>query len=206
MDATKNLLINPSDPAAWWRVLSFPVENVALCGDLDTTSNDAAARQLREWTSAGITDIVDARGEWSDKSLVARLAPDVAYHWVGTDDFGRGQSDDWFDTGVAAAMEALNDPARKIVVHCHMGVNRGPSMTYAILLSLGHSPVEALHLIRTARPIAAIIYAHDALRWWHRRTGADTAQRSSDRRAVEEWFEANPSDVDWIISNIRRAG
>jgi dual specificity phosphatase 3 len=197
--------INPLHPADWWRVLCFPVDNVAVCGDLDTSSDERAAGQLAEWTSAGITDIVDARGEWSDQSLVARLAPDVAYHWVGTDDLGRGQSDEWFDAGVDAAMGALTDPARKVVVHCHMGVNRGPSMAFAIMLRLGHDPAEALQRIRGARPIAGIIYAHDALRWWHRRIDADTAHRSRDRQVVDEWFATNPSDVEWIISNIRRA-
>lgn len=195
-----------SDPVAWWRILCFAIDNVAVCGDLDCTSESVAARQLREWTDAGITDIVDARGEWSDESLVARLAPHVEYHWVGTDDLGRGQSDDWFDAGVSAALAALTDPTRKVVVHCHMGVNRGPSMAYAILLALGYGPVEALDLIRVARPIAAILYAEDALRWWHRRNDADTAQRSADQFAVREWFEANPSDADWIVSRIRRAG
>jgi hypothetical protein len=197
--------MNVSNPAAWWRVLSFPVPNLAVCGDLDITDEAAAERQLVEWTTAGITDIIDARGEWSDQSLVARLAPDVAYHWVGTDDLGHGQSDTWFDAGVTAALEALERPGRKVVVHCHMGVNRGPSMAFAILLALGHDPVDALGLIRRARPIAAILYAEDALRWWHQRTGATTARRSRDRRAVREWFETHPSDVAWIISRIRLA-
>lgn len=198
--------LTESDPAAWWRVLCFVTDNVAVSGDLDGASELTAARQLREWTDAGITDIVDARGEWSDESLVARLAPEVAYHWVGTDDLGLGQSNDWFDAGVTAAVAALADPARKVVVHCHMGVNRAPSMAYAVLLLLGTGPVEALELIRKARPIAAILYADDALRWWHRRVDADATQRSADRHAVREWFDAPPCDADWIVSRIRRAG
>lgn len=107
---------------------------------------------------------------------------------------------------MTAALAALTDPTRKVVVHCHMGVNSGPSMAYAILLSRGYGPVEALDLIRSARPIAAILYAADALRWWHRCNDADTAQRSVDQFAVREWFETNPSDADWIVSRIRRAG
>ncbi len=55
-----------------------------------------------------------------------------------------------------------------MLVHCHMGINRGPSMAYACLLVLGWDPIEAMTAIRTARPIAAIGYAEDALDWHHR--------------------------------------
>ena len=43
---------------------------------------------------AGITDIVDARGEWSDERLVAEIAPHVRYHWLGTHDNGGRQADE----------------------------------------------------------------------------------------------------------------
>jgi dual specificity phosphatase 3 len=200
---------NVSDPAAWWRVLCFPVPNVVVSGDIDRTSDAAAERQLREWIDAGITDIIDARGECreggGDKTLVERIAPGVNYHWVGTNDNGNGQSDEWFDIGVAIARKALTDQFRKVLFHCHMGVNRGPSMAYAVLLDLGYGPVAALDLIRTARPIAAMLYAEDALRWWHRRTGTPATQRAVDEAAVKAWFQDNECDVGWIVSRIRLA-
>lgn len=195
------------NPAGWWRRLGFALPNLAVCGDLDTSSHGTAAAQLDEWVAAGITDIVDARGEWSDERLVADLAPGVRYHWVGTDDDGNGQSDDWFDRGVAAILTALADPDRKVVVHCHMGVNRGPSMAFAALLALGLEPVEALTAIRDARPIAAVLYVADALRWWHRRFGHTTDRTEhTDRAIVGQWMAEHPVDVAWVISRIRRAG
>ena len=196
------------NPASWWRRIGFPLPNLAICGDLDTTTEAAAAAQLAEWVGAGITDIVDARGEWNDERLVARLRNEVQYHWVGTDDDGNGQSDAWFDAGVSAILGALADVNRKVIVHCHMGVNRGPSLAFAAMLALGHEPTEALAAIRAQRPIAAVLYAEDALRWWHARNGdgLTTQQKAEQRDSMRKWMSDNPVDVAWVINRIRRAG
>ena len=85
-----------------------------------------------------------------------------------------------------------------------MGINRGPSMAYAILLALGTDPVEALDTLRGPGP-SPTWYAEDALDWWHRRTGADTV-RHSDRRRLAAWRAAHPLDVVRIIADRRRAG
>jgi hypothetical protein len=63
---------------------------------------------------------------------------------------------------------ALRDPEAKVLVHCHVGIDRGPSMAHACLLMLGRDPIEAMTMIRSARPIAAIGYAEDAPDWHHR--------------------------------------
>ena len=54
--------------------------------------------------------------------------------------------------GVGFALAALEDPDAQVLAHCHMGINRGPSMAYAILLATGMEPVAALILseLRTA--------------------------------------------------------
>lgn len=39
--------------------------------------------------------------------------------------------DEWFWDGVDFAFEALADPDAQILAHCHMGINRGPSMAFA---------------------------------------------------------------------------
>lgn len=199
----------PTDlqPAAWWRRLCFPIPNLAISGDLDRRTRGAERTQLAEWAAAGITDIVDARGEWSDEQLVARLAPEMHYHWVGTHDEGHAQSDEWFDAGVAAALRALAEPDGTVIIHCHMGVNRGPSLAYATLLALGYDVVEALELIRAARPIAAVLYSADAVRWWHSRLGPTQSPAAllADLERVAAWHRDNPVDVAWIISRIRRS-
>jgi dual specificity phosphatase 3 len=193
------------EPAAWWRTLCFPVPKIAISGDLNSASTACAVTQLGQWQSAGITDIVDMRAEQSDAALVSRHAPNMSYHWVGTHDDGSRQPDEVFDAAVGSVLNALADPDRKVLVHCHMGVNRGPSAGFAAMLALGHNPVEALSMIRSARPIAAIIYASDALDWWHRRSGTPARQRIAEQAAVEDWFDANPIDTAWVISRIWRA-
>lgn len=194
-----------SDPAAWWRVPAFATPRVAVCGDLDTEVTARGREQLDAWLEMGITDIIDVRSEWSDADFVALHAPEVRYHWLGVDDAGQRQPDEWFEAGLAAALRAIDTSSGRVLVHCHMGVNRGPSMAFAILLGLGHDPVEALRAIRSARPIAAILYAEDAISWWHRRNGTPETIAYAERRRVREWLRKNEVDVGWIISRIRRA-
>lgn len=176
-----------------------------MSGDLDTSDVGAGRAQLARWVAAGITDIVDLRGEWTDEEFVDRYAPGVIYHWLGTHDDGSGQSDDWFESGVEIALQALADPVRKVMIHCHMGVNRAPSMAFAVLLALGVDAVEALEAIRNSRPIAAALYAQDAVAWWHRHAGSPATATRADCRRVRTWMAAHPVDVYWIIDRIRLA-
>lgn len=193
------------DPAQMWRSICWVTEQIALSGDLETQRPAQGLAQLRAWVDAGITDIIDVRGEHSDARFVALHAPHVRYHWFGTHDAGGAQPDRWFDLGVAAAQSALVDPKRKVMVHCHMGVNRGPSMGLAILVSQGVDPLDGLQAIREARPIAGILYAEDAVDWWHRTQGTPETFAYGERRKVRRWLQSNPVDVSWVISRIRLA-
>ena len=184
--------------------LDLVTPQIASGGDLPPRLEDAALA-TRAWQDLGITHVIDNRQEWSDEDVVARLAPEMAYLYNGVDDAGRGQPDHWFDEGVAWAREALRDPDAKVLIHCHMGINRGPSLTYAVLLNQGWDPVDAIDAIRRARPIAAVGYAEDALDWFHRTNGVDPARRSDDRRRLAQWRRANWIDVVRIIRGIRTA-
>jgi len=93
---------------------------------------------------------------------------------------------------VRAELEArAADPDAGVLLHCHMGINRGPSAAYAVLLSLGWDPIAAIAVIRAKRPIAAVGYAEDALDWWHRRTDASPAHRRADVERLARWRLAN---------------
>jgi hypothetical protein len=72
-------------------------------------------------------------------------------------------------------------------MHCHMGINRGPSLAFAALLDEGWDPVEALDTITRTRPIAFLAYADDALRWHHARTDASQATRRFQQQALAAW-------------------
>jgi dual specificity phosphatase 3 len=159
-------------------------------GDLETSATGAvtalALAQLDEIEAAGITDILDLRLEWNDESWVEARKPHLRYHWLGVDDAGQRMPDEWFATGTKVVLDSVAGGGR-VLVHCHLGVNRGPSMGFAVLLCQGHEPIAALELIREHRPMARIGYAEDALDWWLRSTGADAIAREQGRVGIETW-------------------
>ena len=172
-------------------------------GDLPAAP-DAATVDIAEWVNAGITHVVDNRIEWSDEQLVGLAAPHIHYLHNGADDAGQRMPDQWFERAVEFALTARStDSAAGVLLHCHMGINRGPSAAYALLLSLGEDPVDAIDLIRTKRPIAAVGYAEDALDWWHRRTDQPAARRADDRQRLAHWRLDHPHDTVRIIRAIR---
>lgn len=195
----------PSSPEEWWRTACFVTPNLLVSGDLDSSSLAIFFEQLEHLIELGVTDIIDVRAEASDEDLVRKLQKNITYHHIATDDDGYSRPDAWFESGVTAAVSALNKEGRKVFVHCHMGVNRAPSLTFAIMLALGYDPVESLSAIRTARPIAALIYAPDALAWWHRSSSVTAEQAKAEQRQVSDWMRAHPIDTNWVISRIANA-
>jgi protein-tyrosine phosphatase len=159
-------------------------------GDLPTYAGARVAREaLQEWLDAGVTHVVDCRMEWTDEEFVAEHAPRVHYFWNGEDDAGQAMPSGWFDRGVGFAREALDtDPRAQVLLHCHAGINRGPSMAYALLLDLGHDPIEAIERIVTARPVAAVGYAADALMWNLARRDADEAETREELLRLDAWL------------------
>ena len=161
-------------------------KQLIVSGDL-AEDTDRAIQQLRGWQQAGVTHILDLRYEWSDEDLVAEHAPSVVYCSAPTDDDGRRQPDEWFNAGIVFAIEALAHPQSVLLVHCHMGVNRAPSMAFRIMLELGWDPIEALDGIRDARPIADIGYAADALNHYHRAHAVPATRQAEDRDRLKTW-------------------
>lgn len=198
-----NETITPPDPLDWHRRLCAVNPWLIVSGDLETNNQTAAVLQLQEWIDAGITDIVDLRGEWNDTDFVAEFAPEINYHWLGTHDSGGSQTDEWYESGLAIARQVQEDGGR-LIVHCHMGVNRAPSMAFRMLLDAGVGPVAALASLREARPIVGILYADSALDHHHRELGIDAKVRVIEMIAIDDWFDANPVELWWITSRIRR--
>ena len=177
---------------------------LATGGDLHP--DQAQAHQdLAGIRAAGITHILDLRVEWSDEAFVAEHAPELTYVHLGVDDAGQQLPDAWFDAGIDLARQVRATPGGALLAHCHMGINRGPSMAFALLLDDGWDPVEALTAIRTARPIAGIAYAGDALDHHHRRTGVPGPERTAQLARVAAWFRENHIDTSTIIRGIRAA-
>ena len=184
---------------------AFVTPALLVGGDLDTRDAGLAARQLDELVEAGVTHVVDARIEWSDEHWVAEVAPGVAYLHHGMDDAGQQVPFEWFDVAVNWALEAIAQGGT-VLTHCHMGINRGPSLGFAVLLAQGWDTIDALDAIRSARPIAWVAYAEDALRWHHHRRGSSEEALDRDRRRVVQWREENDLDLNAVIRLRRSQG
>ena len=199
--------ISEVNPAEWWRILCevvMPKRNgarIVVSGDLHH-EHDQALKQLREWQAYGITHILDVRGEHSDIKIVAANANEISYIECGTHDNGGPQDAAWFDSALEKVGADLFDSEAVILVHCHMGVNRAPSVVVRLLLAQGYDLVPVLNGIRKARPIAAILYAEDAVDHWLANESVEV--RRDARRTVWAWHDDNPVDIGWIIDRIRR--
>jgi dual specificity phosphatase 3 len=184
---------------------NFVTPRLAVGGDLDMHSATLATQQAVDLVDGGITHILDVRHECSDESVWQHV-PHVTYRWEGIHDAGQRVPVAWFEAMVTWALHVLEDPDATLLTHCHMGINRGPSAGYAVLLGLGWDPVDALDAIRSARPIAYIAYAEDALRWHHWKTGASPEGRRHDLARVAQWREDNSLDIAKVIRTIRTKG
>lgn len=98
---------------------------------------------VRAIVADGITHVIDCRETASTEILYARVG--IAYLHCPLPDDGSLRGERWFLSGIDFVADAP-----KILVHCNMGLNRGPSMAYAILRER-HGAEEAENLIRTAR-------------------------------------------------------
>jgi dual specificity phosphatase 3 len=177
-------------------------EGLWVGGDLDVDDDALGGRQLDELAEAGVTQIVDVRSEWNDADWVAARRPDLDYVWLGVDDAGQRMADDWFEAGTDAAIAHLGAGGTTLV-HCHMGINRGPSMGFAVMLRLGWDPVEALARIFERRPVAYADYADDALDWWLRHEGVEDVQRAAAVDRLRSWRRQQRPDLDTVIRRAR---
>lgn len=196
---------SPNDPQLVTANAAFVTPHLLVGGDLDAQDEDLAARQLDELVRVGVTHVIDARIEWSDEQLVAELAPQIAYLHHGMDDAGQRVPGEWFGPAVGWALEALKRNGT-VLAHCHMGINRGPSLGFAVLLAQGWDMIDALDAIRSARPIAWIAYAEDALRWQHERRGSASGAFDRDRQRLAQWREEHALDLEAVIRLKRAQG
>jgi len=74
-----------------------------------------------------------------------------------------------------------------------------------MLISQGWEPIAALGAIRSARPIAGIIYADDALSAVRQLQGENLDRLPLDLEEIQNWFDENYIDISTIIRKIRSA-
>lgn len=161
-------------------------DRLAVGGELNMFDNELASEQLRDLVAAGITHVVDLRAPRAGMPMWPDEAGFVVHH-AGTEDDGSPRSPAWFDAFVPWAFSALEAPESRVLVHCAMGSNRGPSGAFAVLLVLGWKPGAALDMIQSQRPYAQVKYAEDACLWFHSVSKPSTAQQSADYAAISQW-------------------
>ncbi len=183
---------------------AFVTPTLLVGADLETFDRALANDQLTELVEAGVTHILDTREEWSDEQLVRELAPTIRYLHQGVDDAGQPLTVEWFEECVTWIRGAAAESG-VVLVHCHMGINRAPSLVLAALLDQGLEVASALDRVRTSRPIAVIDYADDVLQWHHARTSTPPEQAEADRRALADWRARNHLDTQTVIRGKRQA-
>lgn len=148
--------------------ISWVTDQIATGGDFALV-DEVMQAQLSDLLDQGIALVIDCRLEdEGDDTELWQVVRDIddsapAYVHLPTDDaVGHHIEPGHFYAARDAALPVLNDGGR-VFVHCHMGVNRGPSTAMFLLLTQGMSPEDAFDVIRERRPQAAVYYAEDAL-------------------------------------------
>ena len=118
-----------------------------------------AAADVDVLVQSGVTHVIDCRVEFDDGQLLAQR---LRYLYDPTEDDGQAKPPTWFGPGISFALQALSLPGYRVYVHCAAGVNRGPSMCYAIMRALGWEASEALKTVKAGRPVAMVRYSRDA--------------------------------------------
>lgn len=144
--------------------ISWLNERLATGGDLQADNVQAAA-QCADLVEQGVTHIIDCRDEFDDTQRYLRFAPSITVYRLGVDDHGGRQSFDWWLSVLERSASILDRPENKLFIHCHMGVNRGPSAAFLVLVSevFKMYPLDAYKLIRARRLVAYGQYVIQAL-------------------------------------------
>lgn len=167
--------------------MNWVTDTLATGGDLSYDPTEAT-EQAADIIAQGVTCIIDMRAEDNDSELWAEAGIDYL-HLPTNDAYGHHIERHLLDAAVLKAREATADGG-KVFVHCHMGVNRGPSVAYAILLDQGMGHIAAYDLIREKRSQAGLYYAMDALK---------AEQARSPQKGLSFWYE---QQIDFLTDHI----
>lgn len=167
--------------------LSWINDWLATGGDL-SYEPQIAVQQVEDIVHQGVGLIIDMREEANDAEIWDRQG--IAYlHLPTTDAVGHTIPSRLFDRAVAEAINAKQQ-GYKVFIHCHMGVNRGPSVAFAALLADGMDPITAHDLIREKRPQAGLMYVMDALKAHQERGRVPYRLRIAQRQVFQDHLDA----------------
>src|SRR5579859_3698897 len=145
--------------------ITWVTDRIAVGGGIWNAENMAAVAE------AGITHIIDMQIEFDDTPLAKEQGIEVL--WNPTDDDFEPKPAELFQRGVDFAEKALEEEGAKLYVHCAAGVHRAPTMTLALLGSMGWDLEDAMRLIQGRRPVAdfADVYVRSVERFLDGKAG-----------------------------------
>jgi len=185
--------------------ISWLTDTLATGGDLQA-DHQLAALQCADLVRQGVTHVIDCRLEFDDRARMQRFAPSISYARFGVDDErGAEHTDDWWESIYTTAQEALTVPGARLFVHCHVGMNRGPSAAFMLLCSplFGLSVADAFQLVRRRRHIAYMAYAEQAVSWladqsWSSVEKSDILTLTELRlKPTHQWTDALTNEVNY---------
>jgi hypothetical protein len=141
---------------------------LTIGGDLHIAADQTGqtyAEIITELRDRGVTQVIDLREEWNDRAAWVQMGfPTADYRYAPIVDVrGYTPEEDWFRTVEEAFSRFWHNSYEgdRMYVHCHMGINRAPSVGMLALLTVNPEmhPFEAFLQIREARPIAGVRYA-----------------------------------------------
>jgi hypothetical protein len=124
--------------------ITWIMDRIAVGGWIETEE------KIRQVVRAGITHVIDMAWEHDDTPL-EQLGIKVLLNF--TDDDFQVKPPELLKKGVDFALEALQEPGSKLLIHCVAGRHRGPMMTLAVLGALGWSLEDAMQIIADRRPV-----------------------------------------------------
>lgn len=171
-------------------------------GDLDL-ANDLTgqnyAESVAQLRGLGVTHVLDLRAEYQDRVAwgLGGLPHENYCHAPIVDSARHTPAESWYET-IESFVDRFWDASAtgdKLYVHCHMGINRGPSAAMLALLTVEPylTPFAAFMMIRNARPQAGIVYAEHVGRR-HIINGA------GGEEAMENDYEAIAAAEEWIAT------
>lgn len=193
---------HPLEPDITWLT-----DTLATGGDLQADHRQAA-EQCNGLRKQGVTHIIDLRAEFDDLQRYRRfLGPGVSIFHFGVDDphGGTDHPASWWESIYTTAQEALTVPGARLFVHCHVGMNRGPSAAFMLLCSplFGLSVADAFQLVRRRRHIAYMAYAEQAVSWladqsWSSVEKSDILTLTELRlKPTYQWTDALTNEVNY---------
>ena len=185
-------------------------------GDTDPDQS-VAAKQIDDILNrTNIVTVLDLRLEWNDMPLWNKCDPTgrAYYKWLGTDDDGMDLSPEWWEMALDFLHHQLLVHERPTLIHCHMGVNRAPSLAGLAMVALhGWEPIPAWWAIREARPMAWAYYLPNGYRWlaeednyylWAKTTKATPEDLLYAADVIDEHLRTNASSIRHVIRTIRK--